>query len=112
VTALLIKAVVSGLVVALVNVLAQRNPGLGGWLASAPIVSVLSVIFLATDHRSNPVLSAFVIGVVRGLVPTALVLLSVWAVLKLRAPLPAALLVGVVIWLGTSAIARAAGIVQ
>ncbi|HEX8225989.1 MAG TPA: DUF3147 family protein [Allosphingosinicella sp.] len=46
---LLIKAVISGIIVALVSEIAKRNPGLGGLLASLPLISVLGMIWLWRD---------------------------------------------------------------
>jgi len=46
---LVIKAAVSGVIVALVSEIARRNPGAGGLLASLPLVSVLGMIWLWRD---------------------------------------------------------------
>ncbi len=46
---LLIKAALSGVIVALVSEIARRNPGAGGLLASLPLVSVLGMIWLWRD---------------------------------------------------------------
>jgi hypothetical protein len=46
---LIIKAAVSGIIVALVSEFARRNPGVGGLLASLPLVSVLGMIWLWRD---------------------------------------------------------------
>ena len=46
---LLIKAALSGIIVALVSEIARRNPGAGGLLASLPLVSVLGMIWLWRD---------------------------------------------------------------
>jgi hypothetical protein len=46
---LLVKAVISGIIVALVSEIAKRNPGLGGLLASLPLISVLGMIWLWRD---------------------------------------------------------------
>ena len=48
---LIVKAAVSGLIVALVSEIARRNPGAGGLLASLPLVSVLGMIWLWRDAR-------------------------------------------------------------
>ena len=47
----IIKAVLSGLIVALVSVIAKRYPGYGGLLASLPLISVLGMIWLWRDTR-------------------------------------------------------------
>ena len=46
---LLLKAALSGVIVALVSEIARRNPGAGGLLASLPLVSVLGMIWLWRD---------------------------------------------------------------
>lgn len=43
---LLVKAAVSGVVIALVSEVSKRYPGLGGLIASLPLVSVLGMIWL------------------------------------------------------------------
>ena len=46
---LLVKAGLSGAIIALVSETAKRYPGLGGLIASLPLVSVLAVIWLWRD---------------------------------------------------------------
>jgi hypothetical protein len=43
---LLVKAGLSGLIVLIVSEVARRNPGIGGLIASLPLVSVLAIIWL------------------------------------------------------------------
>ncbi len=45
----LLKALLSGVIVALVSEVAKRNPGAGGLIASLPLVSVLGMIWLWKD---------------------------------------------------------------
>lgn len=51
---LILKAAISGVLVALVSVVAKRYPGAGGLLASLPLVSVLGMVWLWRD-TSDPV---------------------------------------------------------
>jgi hypothetical protein len=51
---LIVKAAISGVLVALVSETARRNPGAGGLLASLPLVSVLGMIWLWRD-TNDPV---------------------------------------------------------
>ena len=44
-----IRAIVSGLVIALASTIARRQPGLGALIVSLPLVSVLSMIWLWRD---------------------------------------------------------------
>ena len=46
---LLLKALISGIIVALVSEIAKRNPGVGGLIASLPLISVLGMIWLWRD---------------------------------------------------------------
>lgn len=46
---LLIKAILSGVIIAIVSEVAKRNPGLGALIVSLPLVSVLAVIWLWRD---------------------------------------------------------------
>ena len=48
-TYLLIKAAVSGIIVMAVSEVARRSPGLGGLIASLPLVSILAMIWLWQD---------------------------------------------------------------
>lgn len=47
---LVIKAAVSGILVAIISEVAKRYPGIGGLIASLPLVSVLSMIWLWRDR--------------------------------------------------------------
>lgn len=46
---LIIKALVSGVIVAIVSEVARRSPGLGALIASLPLVSILAMIWLWND---------------------------------------------------------------
>ena len=43
---LLTKAALSGIIVLIVSEVARRSPGLGGLIASLPLVSILAIIWL------------------------------------------------------------------
>jgi len=45
-TFLIIKALVSGVIIAIVSEVARKFPGLGGLIASLPLISVLGMIWL------------------------------------------------------------------
>lgn len=49
VSQLALKAIISGVVIAIASEVARRNPGLGGLLASLPLVSTLALIWLWRD---------------------------------------------------------------
>jgi hypothetical protein len=46
---LIIKAALSGLIVMIVSEVARRSPGLGGLIASLPLISLLGIIWLWQD---------------------------------------------------------------
>ena len=46
---LLVKAALSGVIVMVVSEVARRSPGLGGLIASLPLVSILAIIWLWRD---------------------------------------------------------------
>ena len=48
-TYLVIKAALSGIIVMIVSEVARRSPGVGGLIASLPLVSVLGIIWLWRD---------------------------------------------------------------
>jgi hypothetical protein len=55
---LLVKALLSGAIVAAVSEIAKRYPGFGGLLASLPLISVLGMIWLWRDTRDPEQLAA------------------------------------------------------
>ena len=55
---LVLKAGLSGIIVALVSEVARRNPGLGGLIASLPLVSILGMIWLWRDTQEVERLAA------------------------------------------------------
>lgn len=48
---LILKAGLSGVIVAIVSEIAKRNPGFGGLIASLPLVSILGMVWLWSDTR-------------------------------------------------------------
>jgi uncharacterized membrane protein (GlpM family) len=48
-TYLVIKAVLSGVIVMIVSEVARRSPGVGGLIASLPLVSILGILWLRRD---------------------------------------------------------------
>lgn len=52
-TQLALKAAISGILVALASEAARRNPGIGGLIASLPLVSTLALIWLWHDSGGD-----------------------------------------------------------
>ena len=57
---LAIKAVVSGIIIAIVSEVAKRFPGFGALIASLPLVSVLGMVWLWRDKPDVPNMAAHV----------------------------------------------------
>src|SRR5215213_4847528 len=57
---LLIKAAISGLIVAVISEVAKRYPGFGDLIASLPLISLLGMIWLWRDKPDVPNMAAHV----------------------------------------------------
>ena len=55
---LIIKAALSGVIIAAVSEVAKRSPGLGALIASLPLISILGMIWLWRDTRNPERLAA------------------------------------------------------
>jgi hypothetical protein len=67
---LTLKATLSGIVVAAVSQIAKRYPGLGGLVASLPLVSVLGMIWLWRDTHDPGGMAAHVSGTLWFIAPS------------------------------------------
>ncbi len=54
------RAVISGILVALIAMLAKRSPGLGGMIASIPIVSTLGMVWLWRESQDSKLVAEYV----------------------------------------------------
>ncbi|WP_354070321.1 DUF3147 family protein [Caulobacter sp. 1776] len=91
---LAIKAAISGVIVAAVAEISKRYPGLGGLVASLPLVSVLGMIWLWRDTRDPIRLADHATGTFWFVLPSLPMFLLIPAMLKRGAPFWAALIVG------------------
>ena len=74
---LLVKAGISGLLVAIISEVARRQPGWGGLLASLPLTSILAMIWLwrdTSDSERVAVLSGSTIWFILPSVPLFIVI--------------------------------------
>ena len=94
-TLLIVKALASTAVIMLITWVAGRSPGLGGLIASLPIITVLSALWLSGGPTR---LDRFFVGVIVGLLPTA-ILLGAAALTVRHTGLFPALAVGTALWL-------------
>jgi hypothetical protein len=67
---LLIKAVLSGAIVAAVSEIARRYPGWGGLVASLPLTSLLAMIWLWRDTRDPERVAALSAGTLWFIIPS------------------------------------------
>lgn len=96
------KVLTSAIVIAIVTAIAQKHPSLGGWIAALPIVSVLSAIWLVAGNQPKLEVIGFLTGVVKGLVPTAVLLLVVIVCLRRGLPFIGSLSAAIFVWAGSS----------
>lgn len=102
--ATLFKMVVSGLVVGIITLIAKRNPALGGWIVAMPTLTLLSTLWLVVDREPAQGIARFLLGVLLGLIPTALFVLIAAMTLRRGLSLPLALGLGAIVW-GISTVA-------
>lgn len=106
---LIFKALVSGAIVATVSQVAKRYPGVGGLIASLPLVSVLGMMWLWRDTHDTQRMIAHSTGTFWFVLPSLPMFLLIPALLKQGVPFWSALAAGCVltvalyaamVWLG------------
>ncbi|MFN3511617.1 MAG: DUF3147 family protein [Phenylobacterium sp.] len=108
-TYLIVKALLSGLIVAVVSEIARRSPGLGALVASLPLVSVLGMMWLWRDTADPVRLAAHAEATFWFVLPSLPMFLLIpillrsgvnfWAALLLGCALTVTLYLGVT-WIG------------
>lgn len=108
----LVKVIVSALIVAAVTAVAKHHPGpgIGGWIAALPIISILSAIWLVTGNQSSLEVARFLTGVLKGLLPTAILLVIVIVFLKRGWPFIGALGMAFAVWGASSLLMQRVGL--
>ena len=79
---LALKALISGVMVAAVSEIAKRNPGLGGLVASLPLVSVLGMLWLWHDKPDADNMAAHAAGTFWFVLPSLPMFLAIPAMLR------------------------------
>ena len=79
---LAIKALLSGAIVAAVSEVAKRYPGIGGLVASLPLVSVLGMMWLWRDTHDADRMAAHATGTFWFVLPSLPMFLIIPALLK------------------------------
>lgn len=91
---LIIKAALSGIIVAIVSEVARRSPGIGALIASLPLVSVLGMIWLWRDTSDTQRLAAHASATFWYVLPSLPMFLAIPAMLKRGVPFWPALVLG------------------
>ena len=89
-----IKAALSGLIVAAVSVIAKRYPGFGGLVASLPLISVLGMIWLWRDTQDPVRMAAHAEATFWFVLPSLPMFLLIPMMLRRGVPFAAALAIG------------------
>jgi hypothetical protein len=106
---LLVRALLSGVIVATVAEVAKRSPSLGGLIASLPLVSVLGMMWLWKDTQDPVRMAAHAQGTFWFVLPSLPMFLLIPALLRRGTAFPLALvagclltmlLYGALIWVG------------
>jgi hypothetical protein len=79
---LILKALISGVIVAAVSAIAKRYPGLGGMVASLPLVSVLGMMWLWRDTHDPVRMADHATGTFWFVLPSLPMFLVIPALLK------------------------------
>ena len=79
---LVIKALLSGAIIAAVSEIARRHPGWGGLLASLPLTSLLAMIWLYRDTGDPARVAALSVGTIWFLLPSLPLFLVLPALLR------------------------------
>ena len=91
---LAIKALLSGVIVAAVSVIARRYPGIGGLVASLPLISVLGMIWLWRDTRDPVRMAAHAEATFWFVLPSLPMFLLIPLMLRRGVPFASALAIG------------------
>lgn len=111
----IIKAALSGLLVATISLVAKRYPGWGGLLASLPLVSVLSMLWLYCETRDASKVAELSMGAFWFFLPSVPMFLVIPAMLRsgisFGVTMATACLLTVALYAGMSWLAPKLGIV-
>ena len=94
---LILKASISGVIIAIVSEVAKRSPGAGALVASLPLVSILGMIWLWRDTQDPQRLASHAGATFWYVLPSLPMFLLIPAMLKRGVPFWAALTTGCVV---------------
>ncbi len=96
-TYLLVKAAISGLLIAIASEIARRHPGFGALIASLPLVSLLAMVWLWRDTADRVLLADHSRATFWYVLPSLPMFLLIPMLLKRGLPFWGALLAGVAV---------------
>ena len=79
---LLVKAAISGLLIAIISEVARRSPGWGGLLASLPLTSLIAMIWLWRDTGDQQRIAELSLGAFWFVLPSLPLFLIIPALLR------------------------------
>lgn len=97
---LILKAGLSGVIIAVVSETAKRSPGAGALIASLPLISVLGMIWLWRDTHDPERMAAHAGATFWYVLPSLPMFLAIPAMLRRGVPFWAALIAGCALTLG------------
>jgi hypothetical protein len=106
---LIVKAVISGIIVASVSEIAKRYPGFGGLVASLPLISVLGMIWLWRDTHDPVRMASHAEGTFWFVIPSLPMFLLIPWMLRHGWPFWSALLTGCALTVGLYLLVVAVG---
>lgn len=110
-----IKAILSGILVAAISTVARRYPGWGGLVASLPLVSLLSMVWLYGETRNAEAVAKLSLGAFWFFLPSIPMFLIIPALLRsgvsFVATMTIACLVTILLYAGMHWLAPRVGIV-
>jgi hypothetical protein len=77
-----IKVLVSAIIIGIITEIARRYPTQGGIIAALPLVTILSIIWLSVQGENAGTISTFLLGVLKGLPATIVLVLIVYIALQ------------------------------
>ena len=97
----LLKLLLSNLLIVACVMIGRRMPVLGGLIATMPLISLIVMIWLATDRLGDSgMLMEYTKGVLWGMLPTIAFFSTALLCLRRGAGLPVSLAAAAMVWLG------------
>lgn len=107
---LVLKGILSGGLIVLVNIVAKREPGIAGLIVAFPAIMLLSAFWLVVDGVADTTMHAFFSGMLWGLLPTFAFVLGIVLAQRNSVGLGGAIAVGATAWLLLTTIIQRSGL--